>query len=171
MKMKRKGTNLVLAWKNVTWMKSRQCIDTLMKAVLYFLLALTHFYLFSVCFNPNSKINAIRRMKSSFESRRSSWRFIIQVRAAANGALYSRVVKCTNVLHSCGGESSVQGRQILDCPRRCPLLLQIVFFHILILEGRGEKKEEKLKKTDKKTRGRVNSSCSISVVAMDTNPA
>lgn len=101
------------------------------------------------------EINAmcrIYRMKSSYESRRSSRQFIIQVRVAAGRAPYSHAVKCTNVLHSCRGESTVEGQQLLGCPRLCPALLQIVSFHRLILEGGGERKEEKLKKTDKKTR-------------------
>lgn len=173
MKQGHKGKNLVFLWKNITSMschiiKSNRFSSTTHPLLLHITIFCSLFALTLTC-----EINAmcrIYRMKSSYENRWSSRQFIIQVRVAASRALYSRAVKCTNVLHSCCGESTVQGQQMLGCPRLCPALLQILSFHRLILEGGGEK----LKKTDKKTRdyrGRVNSSCSISAVAMDTNPA
>lgn len=81
-------------------------------------------------------------MKSFYESRRSCWQFIIQVRVAASHTQCSGDVKCTNVLHSRCATFTVQGQQTLGCPRLCPLLLQIVYFYRLILERRREKREQ-----------------------------
>lgn len=82
---------------------------------------LTHynFFFFFACvlsLTLTCEINAvcrIHRMKSFYESHRSSSQFIIQVRGAAARTQCSQAVKCTNVLHSCCTESTMQAPQTL----------------------------------------------------------